>query len=84
MSAKAYAKKLKLDRSTPSMSPSRATSELILSLTALAVGWLAAQPLTSTVIIGATRPEQISENAAYADLSLSADEFAALDFLTRR
>lgn len=55
-----------------------------LSLTALAVGWLAAQPLTSTVIIGATRPEQISENAAYADLSLSADDLAELDLLTRR
>lgn len=50
-----------------------------LTMTQLAIGWLAAQPVVSTIIIGATRPEQIQENAAAAEVKLSADDIAAID-----
>jgi aryl-alcohol dehydrogenase-like predicted oxidoreductase len=33
----------------------------------------------SAVIAGATRPEQVRENAAAADVKLSADTLAAID-----
>src|SRR5205814_10190354 len=33
-----------------------------ITMTQLAIGWLAAQPVVSTIIIGATRPEQVQEN----------------------
>ena len=34
------------------------------NLLTLAVSWLAAQPATASVISGATRPEQLPQNAA--------------------
>jgi len=55
-----------------------------ISLTALAIGWLVAQPINSTVIIGATRPEQIAENAGYADVALTAEDLAELETLVGR
>jgi aryl-alcohol dehydrogenase-like predicted oxidoreductase len=55
-----------------------------ISLTALAISWLVAQPINSTVIIGATRPEQIAENAAAGAVPLSAEDLAELDELTKR
>ena len=55
-----------------------------ITMTQLAIGWLAAQPVTSTVIIGATNPEQVRENATCADVHLSADDLAALDQISRR
>ncbi|WP_120520860.1 aldo/keto reductase [Arthrobacter celericrescens] len=45
----------------------------------LAFSWLAAQPAVSSVIAGATRPEQIVENAAAVRWVPSADERAELD-----
>jgi aryl-alcohol dehydrogenase-like predicted oxidoreductase len=42
----------------------------------LAFAWLLAQPTVSSVIAGATKPEQIAANAATADWALSADEVA--------
>jgi aryl-alcohol dehydrogenase-like predicted oxidoreductase len=47
------------------------------TMTQLAVGWLTANPVTSTVICGATSVEQIRENAAIGDVKLSADTVAA-------
>ncbi len=40
----------------------------------LAIAWLAAQPTVSTVIAGATRPEQVRENAKATVLRLTLDE----------
>ncbi len=50
----------------------------------LAVGWLASQPLISSVISGATTPEQVSANVKAAAWKLSADEMRQVDELTRR
>jgi aryl-alcohol dehydrogenase-like predicted oxidoreductase len=47
----------------------------------VAFAWLLAKPEVSSVIVGASRPEQLSDNLAAADLSLEDDEVAALDAL---
>jgi aryl-alcohol dehydrogenase-like predicted oxidoreductase len=47
----------------------------------VAVGGLAAQPGCSSVIAGATSPEQVKANAQAASLIPSADELADLDRL---
>ena len=46
--------------------------------------WLAAQPQVSSVISGATSPEQVSQNVKAGTWKLSADELAEVDKLTRR
>ncbi len=50
----------------------------------LAVSWLAAQPEVSSVISGATNPDQVSQNVKAASWKLSAEELSAIDKLTRR
>jgi aryl-alcohol dehydrogenase-like predicted oxidoreductase len=45
----------------------------------VAYAWLFAKPEVSSVIVGASRPEQLADNLAAADLSLSDEEVAALD-----
>ena len=55
-----------------------------ITLTQLAIGWLVAQPVCSTVIVGATKPEQAQENAACADVILSEEDVAEIDQLTSR
>lgn len=60
----------------------RFASERGLSLLQLALGWLAAQPVVSTVIVGATSPEQVRENAECGDVVLSEEDLAALSELT--
>ena len=57
-------------------------SERGLPLLEVALGWLAAQPVVSTVIVGATSPEQVAANAACAEVALSADDLATLDAIT--
>lgn len=51
-----------------------------LGLLELAFSWLAAQPQVASVIAGATRPEQVRQNAA-AVHPLTADELAQIDAL---
>ena len=46
------------------------------SVTELAITWLLAQPAVTSVIAGATRPEQIADNVAAANWTLSAREAA--------
>lgn len=53
------------------------------TLLELAVSWLAAQKVVSSVICGATRPEQVRQNVAAASWDLSADELAEVDRLTK-
>jgi aryl-alcohol dehydrogenase-like predicted oxidoreductase len=48
------------------------------SETALALGWLLAQPTVATVIAGITRPEQLDENLAATRWRPSADDVAEL------
>ncbi|NUP75709.1 MAG: aldo/keto reductase, partial [Sinomonas sp.] len=45
----------------------------------VAFSWLAAQPSVASVIAGATRPEQIRENAEAASWQPSAEDLAELD-----
>lgn len=49
------------------------------SLLELAFSWLAAQPIVSSVIAGATRAEQVVANASAASWKLSAEELAEID-----
>lgn len=46
------------------------------SLLELAFSWLASQPTVSSVIAGATKPEQVEQNVAAADWELTADELS--------
>jgi aryl-alcohol dehydrogenase-like predicted oxidoreductase len=54
------------------------------SLTELAVGWLATQPEISSVISGATSPEQVKENAKAIDWRLTAEEMAEVGKITKK
>ncbi len=45
----------------------------------LALAWLLHQPAVDTVLAGASRPEQVTENAKAADVKLSSDVLARLD-----
>lgn len=52
------------------------------TLLELAFGWLAAQPVVSSVIAGATKPDQLEANAHAVELELSAQDLAEIDRLT--
>ncbi len=45
----------------------------------LAFSWLASKPFVSSVIAGATKPEQVTQNAKAADWKLTEEEFAEVD-----
>jgi aryl-alcohol dehydrogenase-like predicted oxidoreductase len=49
------------------------------TLIELAFGWLASHPAVSSVIAGATKPEQIDANIAAVNWQISADDRAAVD-----
>jgi aryl-alcohol dehydrogenase-like predicted oxidoreductase len=49
----------------------------------LAMSWLAAQPLVTSIIAGATKPEQIAANVAAAGWKLTAEELAEVDAITK-
>ncbi len=53
------------------------------SMLDLAIGWLASQPFVSSVIAGATKPEQIKQNAAAAEWKLNGEEMAEVGKMTR-
>ena len=50
----------------------------------LAIGWLASQPFVGSVIAGATKPEQVEQNARATEWRLTAEEMADVDALSRR
>ncbi len=54
------------------------------SMTDLAIGWLAAQPHVSSVIAGATKPEQVEANVKSGDANLPPEALAEIDAATRR
>ena len=45
----------------------------------VALAWLLHQPVVTSVIIGAKRPEQLADNIAATEVALSAEDLAALD-----
>jgi len=49
----------------------------------LAFSWLAAQPAVSSVIAGATKPEQLEQNVNAANWALTSEDLAAIDQITR-
>jgi aryl-alcohol dehydrogenase-like predicted oxidoreductase len=49
----------------------------------VAISWLAAQPGVSSIIAGATKPEQLDANARAIECTLNSDELARLDRITR-
>lgn len=54
------------------------------SLLQLAFSWLAAQPAVSSVIAGATRPEQLEQNVQAVEWALTAEELAEIDTISRK
>ncbi|MES2459809.1 MAG: aldo/keto reductase family protein [Armatimonadota bacterium] len=50
-----------------------------LSLSQLALAWCLRLPEISSVIIGASKPSQVEDNAAAAGVTLSSDDIAAID-----
>jgi aryl-alcohol dehydrogenase-like predicted oxidoreductase len=59
----------------------RYAAERGITLLEVAIGGLLARPAVSSVIAGATKPEQVRANVAAADWEPSADDLAALDTL---
>jgi len=53
------------------------------SMLELAFSWLLAKPVVSSVIAGATKPEQIEANAKACGWKLSADDLAEIDKITK-
>jgi aryl-alcohol dehydrogenase-like predicted oxidoreductase len=49
----------------------------------LAFSWLASRPQVASVIAGATRIEQIEANVKAIDWTLSAEEIAEIDGITK-
>ncbi len=53
------------------------------SMVDLATSWLVAQPEVSSVISGATKPEQVSENIKACGWTMTPDDLAAIDKITK-
>jgi aryl-alcohol dehydrogenase-like predicted oxidoreductase len=53
--------------------------DLGLSMAQLAIAWVLQNPNVAAAIIGATRPEQVQDNAAAAGVTLDADVLARID-----
>jgi aryl-alcohol dehydrogenase-like predicted oxidoreductase len=53
------------------------------SVSQVALAWLLAQDVVTSVIIGARKPEQLEDNLRSVDLTLTADELKALDDVSR-
>ena len=53
--------------------------ELGMSMAQLAIAWVLRQPNVASAIIGASRPEQVQDNAGAAGVTLSPDTLAAID-----
>jgi aryl-alcohol dehydrogenase-like predicted oxidoreductase len=49
------------------------------TLAQLAVAWCLREPMVSSVIVGATRPEQVDDNAAGADVEVDDELLAGVD-----
>src|SRR3954465_5809790 len=54
-----------------------------LSAAQVAIAWLLAQPVTTSVIIGARKMTQLEDNLKSVDIALTADELKALDDVSR-
>lgn len=55
-------------------------ADMKLSLAQLAIAWVLSNPNVSSAIVGASRPEQITENATAAGITLPDDVLSAIDY----
>ena len=53
------------------------------SVAQIALAWLLHQPQVTSAIVGAKRPEQLADNLAATQVTLTADELTALDAVSR-
>ena len=53
------------------------------SVAQIALAWLLHQPHVTSVIVGARRPEQLTDNLAATQVTLTADELTALEAVSR-
>ena len=53
------------------------------SMAQIALAWLLHQPVVTSAIVGAKRPDQLADNIAATKVALTADELAALDAASR-
>jgi aryl-alcohol dehydrogenase-like predicted oxidoreductase len=53
--------------------------ELGITRAQLALTWLLRHPLVSSVITGATKPEQVIDNVKAVDIELTSDQIAQID-----
>ena len=53
------------------------------SVARIALAWLLHQPVVTSVIIGAKRPEQLADNLAAVDVRLDKEQLAAMDAVSR-
>lgn len=70
-------KYLQLAKEVAQMAKERDTTPAALSL-----AWLLSQPVVATVIVGATRPEQVLENSKCLSLELEAADLEKLDHIS--
>lgn len=54
-------------------------SEADLTMSQLALAWILREDAVASAIVGASRPEQVHENAAASDVRLSAEQLQAVD-----
>lgn len=54
-------------------------ADLGITMGQLALAWVLARPIVSSAIVGASRPEQLDENAAAAEITLDASTLQAID-----
>jgi aryl-alcohol dehydrogenase-like predicted oxidoreductase len=55
-----------------------------ITMAQLALAWVLRSPYVTSAIAGASRPEQVAENAAAADVRLGDDVVAAVDAALER
>jgi len=83
MASMEWARGVLTDRNWDRLAALRAfADERGVTMTELAMGWLVAQPVVSTVIAGATRPEQVQENARAGEVGLNAEDLEQIDKIT--
>jgi aryl-alcohol dehydrogenase-like predicted oxidoreductase len=54
------------------------------TLLQLAIGWLAAKPMVSSILIGATKPEQVEQNVAAIGVRVDAEDLVQIDRVTEK
>ncbi len=53
------------------------------SVAQIALAWLLHQPVVSSIIIGAKKPEQLTDNLKATEVELSTDELKQLDEVSK-